>query len=132
MKNEKLYKDNIIEGWPCHFFTMKAVDYYNAFIYKECQKVPENSNTFSRLYEIRRRICINVLNVLDIIWDNWYRGNRFSAILICGLPIIWGICLSLLLYMITHSFTLTTILTFLWLFTICFPTIKVLKLDINY
>jgi hypothetical protein len=67
MKNQALYQQYAILGWPCHFFTGGAADKYNAFIEKCCKRLPEGATDLSRSQQICRCVYIRYLNVYDIV-----------------------------------------------------------------
>lgn len=67
MKNQALYQQYAILGWPCHFFTGSALDKYNAFIVKCCNALPEGATDLSRSQHIRRYVYIRWLNVYDFV-----------------------------------------------------------------
>lgn len=68
MKNEHLYEQYAITGWPCHFYTMKAHDKYNQLIEDMCKSAPEGARDLSLVQKIRRRCVILYLDVMDTFW----------------------------------------------------------------
>lgn len=66
--NETIYNYYSIESFPCHFFSLKAVDKYNGLIEKFCKKLPQKATDLRIYQKIIRRLYIILLDVLDAIW----------------------------------------------------------------
>lgn len=70
MKNEKLYEEWRIQGYPNHFFTVEAMDMYDNWVYRQCQRLPEGTEDFPRLTRIKRQMYIfYFLNGVDCLFD---------------------------------------------------------------
>ena len=68
VKNEHLYRQYAITGWPCRFYPMKAHDKYNRLIKKLCQKAPEGAQDFSIVRKIQVEFAILFLDLMDTFW----------------------------------------------------------------
>ena len=68
MKNEKLYNQYAIYGWPCHFFTMFAADAYNARIETYCKRLPEGAEDLRGLQYLDRRLLILTLTLGEVVY----------------------------------------------------------------
>ncbi len=70
MKNEKLYDEWRIQGYPNHFLTVEAMDMYDNWVYRQCQRLPEGTEDFSWFTRLRRRLYISYfLNAVDCLFD---------------------------------------------------------------
>jgi hypothetical protein len=84
MKNEKLYDQYAIDGWPCHFFSMAAVDKYNKKIEKFCNELPEGATELTESQETRRMGYVILLSgFYDIVMakvEDWqYKHSKKTA-----------------------------------------------------
>ena len=67
MKNEKLYEQYAIEGWPCPFLSMTACDKYNDTIEKYCNQLPEGAEELSAWQGLKRSFILLWILPYDII-----------------------------------------------------------------
>lgn len=88
MKNTNLYEKRAIEGWPCFYFTVEAVDKHNSHLKKLCNELPEGVNDFSFCQKIRRffYICFfllcydSVIALKDSITALKHKGDKHSNV----------------------------------------------------
>lgn len=73
MKNQALYQQYAILGWPCPFLTIGATDKYNAVIAKYCNQLPNNAISLSRSQRVRLRIYIRFLHIYDVVMSIIHR-----------------------------------------------------------
>jgi hypothetical protein len=76
MKNQHVYEMYSIEGWPCHFYTMAAVDKYNARIEKYCNKLPDGAQDLSRVQRLKLKVYILYLSLYDSIQASKERNKQ--------------------------------------------------------
>lgn len=69
MKNQSIYNDYAITGWPCHFFTEAAKTKYNANVERYCQSLPDNSTDLTRTQRLRLWLYTRFLDVYDIFMN---------------------------------------------------------------
>ncbi len=59
MKNEKLYDDYAIHGFPNVFYSVEAAYRYNDWVCKQCNRLPEGTEDFPLLTKILGRLYYN-------------------------------------------------------------------------
>lgn len=76
MKNKNVYEMYAIQGWPCHFFTMSAVNKYNAKIEKYCHTLPEGAKDLSRVQKWKLKRYVLYLDLYDSVQASKERNEN--------------------------------------------------------
>ena len=67
MKNQSIYDDYAITGWPCHFFTEHAKTKYNIKVAYYCQSLPEGAPGLTRTQRLRLWLYTRYLDARDLL-----------------------------------------------------------------
>jgi hypothetical protein len=67
MKNETLFMQYGIHGWPSPFYTISAQEKYNAKVEKFCNKLPDGAKDFTKCQQFRLNIYKKKLFLGDVI-----------------------------------------------------------------
>ena len=67
MKNEELFMQYGIHGWPSPFYTITAQDKYNDKVEKFCNKLPNGAKDFTKCQQFRLSIYAKKLFICDAI-----------------------------------------------------------------
>lgn len=77
MRNQKLYKEYEINGWPCHFLSLSACNKYNKLLATHCNRLPDGATEFTSWQTIRRYLyLLFFLGAYDRIMFQIERRNR--------------------------------------------------------
>lgn len=76
MKNQNIYDEYAINGFPCYFFTIEVTEKYNTKIEKYCENLKEGSVDLSLFQKIKRFLYIYYLDVYDCCLSMFQKANR--------------------------------------------------------